>query len=189
MAALIGADMPMPPGGPIEIVFSFDTTGSMSYYIEKVRSKVTTIITRLLDDIPFLRIAVFAHGDYYDYEKYVTKHIDFTRDVDKLCNFVKGVEGTNGGDWQECYELVLQEVRTKLSWQPGSQRTLVMIGDSVPHDVAYYKKQGKYTAGKSVIDWKEETKRLHDEIVSYIQCNRDYNSKIILNAKKYVMEC
>ena len=33
--------------------------------------------------------------------------------------FVKKVEATGGGDFEECYELVLQEARTKLSWQPG----------------------------------------------------------------------
>ena len=157
--------MGMPPGGFIEIAFSFDTTGSMNSCIGKVREQVVEIITRLLGDVPFLRIAVFAHGDYCDAHKYITKHVDFTRDTDELCKFVKNVQGTGGGDWEECYELVLQEVRTKLSWQPGTQRALVMIGDAVPHEVEYYSR-GFGKKKRKAIDWKEETRRLHEETVS-----------------------
>ena len=65
---------------------------------------------------------VFAHGDYYrGPNPYVTKHVDFTTEQGKLVDFVKDVEltCTNGGDWEECYELVLREARTKLSWAPG----------------------------------------------------------------------
>ena len=42
---------------------------------------------------------------------------------------------TGGGyDLPEAYEMVLKEARTKLSWTPGSKRSLVMIGDSRPHE-------------------------------------------------------
>ncbi len=44
---------------------------------------------------------------------------------------------TGGGDWEECYELVLHQVQTQLNWSPGSQRALVMIGDAIPHDTTY----------------------------------------------------
>ena len=65
---------------------------------------------------------MFAHGDYYrGPNPYVTKHVDFSTEQGKLVDFVKDVEltCTNGGDWEECYELVLREARTKLSWAPG----------------------------------------------------------------------
>jgi len=63
---------------------------------------------------------VFAHGDYCDKDStYVTKFIDFTQDTKKLVSFVKNVKGTGGGDFEECYELVLQQARTDLSWTPG----------------------------------------------------------------------
>ena len=52
-----------------------------------------------------------AHGDYGD--PYVTKQLDFmdaahTADVK---GFLDDVKGTFGGDWAECYELVLYQVR------------------------------------------------------------------------------
>ena len=78
----------MPPGGPMEVMFSFDTTGSMSGCIAEVKTKVEEI-TRLFADIPGLR--VMAHGDYCDASAYVTKFVDFTNDQKKLTDFVKKV--------------------------------------------------------------------------------------------------
>ncbi len=42
-----------------------------------------------------------------------------------MCNFVRDVGPTGGGDYPECYELVLRESYTKLNWSPTSQRSLV----------------------------------------------------------------
>ncbi|CAH1269974.1 Hypp4267 [Branchiostoma lanceolatum] len=146
-----------PPGGPMEIVFSFDTTGSMGGCIAEVRREVQDIIRRLHADIPGIRIAIFAHGDYQDADStYVTKWVDFTTDADKLCEFVRTVQNTCGYDGDECYELVLRQVRTELSWTPGTQRSLVLIGDADPHEPSY----GLNTDN---IDWREETDRLYND--------------------------
>ena len=52
-----------------------------------------------------------AHGDYCDTNTYVTKWVDFTNDQKALCKFVNTVGATTGGDYPECYELVLHQVR------------------------------------------------------------------------------
>ena len=68
--------------------------------------------TRLFREIPGIRIAVFAHGDYQDKpQTYDTKWVDFTSDKKKVCNFIKNVSSTCGYDSDECYELVLRQVR------------------------------------------------------------------------------
>ncbi|VDI50656.1 Hypothetical predicted protein, partial [Mytilus galloprovincialis] len=142
------------PGGPMEICFSFDTTGSMGACINEVKGKVQDLIQRLQADIPGIRMAVFAHGDYCDKDNYITKHIDFSTDATELCNWVKTVGTTGGGDGDECYELVLQEVQS-LSWTPGSKRALVMIGDADPHEPGY-----NYGGKTYKIDWRDETYKL-----------------------------
>ena len=48
--------MAVPPGGPIEICFSFDTTGSMSGSIKAVKQNVQEMIQRLQSDIPGIRM-------------------------------------------------------------------------------------------------------------------------------------
>ncbi|KAH9509178.1 hypothetical protein Btru_049308 [Bulinus truncatus] len=141
------------PSGQLEVVFSFDTTGSMYSWLEEIRGRIQDMIQRLQADIPGIRIAVMAHGDYCDTDTYVTKWIDFTTDVVKLCDFVRTVEKTGGGDAPECYELVLRQVRTDLSWTPGSRRVLVLIGDDKPHEP-------NEACNKDKIDWRAETKAL-----------------------------
>ncbi|XP_050395189.1 uncharacterized protein LOC126814219 [Patella vulgata] len=139
----------LPPGGLMEIVFSFDTTGSMSSCLNQVRGQIQDMVQRLQADIPSIRMAVFAHGDYCDKSTYVTKYIDFTTDVNKLCDFVKTTGSTGGGDTDECYELVLRQVREDLSWTPGSRRSLVLIGDAPPHEPSY-------PQNTLNIDWRDE---------------------------------
>ncbi len=117
----------------IEIIFSFDTTGSMYPCLTQVRRNLKSTITRLLDEIPGMRIGIIAHGDYCDAgSTYVTKHLNLSGDVDTICDFVQRVEPTGGGDAPECYELVLHEARS-LNWSSSSTKVLVMIGDDIPH--------------------------------------------------------
>ncbi|XP_046552416.1 uncharacterized protein LOC124262038 [Haliotis rubra] len=123
--------------GPTQIVFSFDTTGSMSAILDEVRGRLQDMIQRLQADIPGISISVVAHGDYCDKDMfYVTSHLDFTDNVMELCNFVNESEGTGGGDVEECYELVLRLV-SGLAWKGDSQKVLIMIGDAYPHEPDY----------------------------------------------------
>ena len=154
---------------PIEIIISFDTTGSMSYYLDEVKNKIQDIIQRLFMDIPNMKIGVMAHGDYCD-EKvfYLMQKVDFTNDVGSLCQFVKDVEGTGGGDFEECYEWVLSQVRG-LSWTPGTQRSLIMIGDAIPHEA-------DYELNKEKLDWRAEADALYNEQgvrVYAVQCQNE----------------
>ncbi|XP_068676102.1 uncharacterized protein [Montipora foliosa] len=150
-----------------EIVFSFDTTGSMYPCLTQVRKRVGQTVTRLLNEIPGIRIAVFAHGDYQDKEAtYDTTWVDFSSDKKKICDFITNVSSTCGYDSDECYELVLRQVREQLSWTPDSQRSLVMIGDASPHPPSY-------SLNTLKIDWREEAKKLYNEMgvrIYSVQC-------------------
>lgn len=135
----------------IEVVFSFDTTGSMYPCLTQVRRKIKETVTRLLDEIAGIRIGIIAHGDYCDAgSTYVTKALDLSGDVDKICQFVQTVEATGGGDAPECYELVLHEAQS-LSWSSTASKTLVLIGDDIPHAPAKTPQK---------LNWRKETERL-----------------------------
>ena len=108
--------------GLVEVVFSFDTTGSMYACLAEVRRGIKEAIRRLKREVPGIRLAIIAHGDYCDTDTYVTKIQNFTEDEDTLCRFVSTVSATGGGDADECYELVLREAVTKLKWTQGSVR-------------------------------------------------------------------
>ena len=114
---------PKTGGSIVDVVFSFDTTGSMYACLAEVRRGIKEAIRRLKAEVPNIRIAIIAHGDYCDARfSYVTKMVGFTEDENLLCNFVQTVGATGGGDADECYELVLKEARTNLKWRPGSAR-------------------------------------------------------------------
>ncbi|MFO0758476.1 MAG: vWA domain-containing protein [Byssovorax sp.] len=135
----------------VEVVFSFDTTGSMYPCLTQVRKKLKSTVTRLTKEIPGIRIGIIAHGDYCDAKStYVTKALDLTDDVEKICRFVERVEPTGGGDAPECYELVLREAQS-LHWTPAYQKCFVLIGDDVPHGPAQNPKK---------IDWRAEVDAL-----------------------------
>lgn len=121
----------------IEVVFSFDTTGSMYPCLTQVRRKIKETVTRLMSEIPQMKIGIIAHGDYCDEgSTYVIKKFDISSDIDAICEFVQNVEPTGGGDAPECYELVLHEAQS-LSWSDNASKSLVLIGDDVPHPPAH----------------------------------------------------
>ena len=143
----------------IEVVFSFDTTGSMYPCLAEVRRKVKATVSRLFKDIPGIRVGVIAHGDYCDEgHSYLIKTFDLSMDEGAICRFVGNVGPTGGGDAPEAYEVVLHRARG-LSWSPGAQRVLVLIGDDVPHGPSYPQNRAK-------LNWRTETDRLLDQGVT-----------------------
>lgn len=143
--------------GMMEVAISFDTTGSMYGSLEEVRAKVQDLVQRLQADIPGIRVAIIAHGDYCDESTYIVKWIDFGASLPELCDFVKNVGSTGGGDGPECYELVMQRAREVLSWSPGSKRILIMIGDNLPHEPGY-----TYGGKTYHINWRDECAALKE---------------------------
>jgi hypothetical protein len=119
--------------------------------LSQVRSKVEETVRRLFRDIPNLKIGVVSHGDYCDGPN-VLRKIDLTNDMNQICNFIKTAPATGGGDAPECYELVLNEART-FTWDAGATRSLVLIGDDVPHS-PYEAQNAKK------LDWRNEIKLL-----------------------------
>lgn len=135
----------------IEVVFSFDTTGSMYPCLTQVRRKIKETVTRLIGEIPLIKIGIMAHGDYCDQgSTYVIKKFNITSDVNAICDFVQNVEPTGGGDAPECYELVLHEAQS-LSWSDAASKSLVLIGDDIPHPPAHNPKK---------LNWREEVDKL-----------------------------
>jgi hypothetical protein len=143
----------------IEVVFSFDTTGSMYPCLTQVRRKIKETVQRLINEIPLIKIGIIAHGDYCDEGlTYVTKHFDLSADIDAICDFVMNVEPTGGGDAPECYELVLHETQS-FSWSKSASKSLVLIGDDIPHAPAHNPKK---------LNWRQEIKKLAEqEIMVY----------------------
>jgi hypothetical protein len=142
---------------PIDVVISFDTTGSMYPVLTQVRRKIKEAVNRLMNELPNIHIGIIAHGDYCDAGRtYVTRHLDLTHDTTAMIDFVTNIQATGGGDAPECYELVLHEAQT-LAWRPDATRVFVLIGDDVPHPP---------TANPQHLNWRTEVATLTTQGVS-----------------------
>ncbi len=141
------------PGGAREIVFSWDTTGSMWPCLTQVRRNVEATIKRLFDNALNVRVGLVAHGDYCDGRRMISTH-ELSTNQNSLCRFVREVESTSGGDAPEAYEQVLHRVRT-FNWTDGHSKALVLIGDEVPHPPTYPDNRDR-------IDWRRESEALRD---------------------------
>lgn len=143
----------------VDLVISFDTTGSMYPCLAQLRQHVSDAVKRLFKQVPHLRIGIIAHGDYCDAgSTYVTKVFDLSSKEDEIVSFVKKVGPTGGGDSPECYELVLNEARA-LTWTAGKSKVLVMIGDDVPHGP-------EYSMNTKKLNWRNELDCLQEMGVS-----------------------
>jgi hypothetical protein len=140
-----------------EIVFSFDTTGSMYPCLTQVRRGVGDMIHTLFATLPRLRIGIVAHGDYCDGPAAV-QICNLTDNQDRLIQFVNKVPPTGGGDAPECYEEVLHIARD-FDWTSDDRKSLVLIGDDVPHTKGYRRQDNDKPV---LLDWKNEAKLLVD---------------------------
>lgn len=144
----------------IDLVVSFDTTGSMYPVLAQVRQQVEDFVKEMFTEFTDLRLGIIAHGDYCDKDNpYTIMVMDLTRDKDKLCSFVRDVKQTYGGDADECYELVLNTAANVLNWREDAQKAMLMIGDASPHGPMYH-------MNKDRLDWKNECVKLAEKGVT-----------------------
>lgn len=140
------------------VVFSFDTTGSMSPCIAEVRKRLRDLAEMMFQDIPGLKIGLIAHGDYCDGDNCITV-LDLTNDIAEIMSFITDTPNTGGGDMPECYEFVLHRARS-MSW-PDEGGAFVLIGDATPHE-----------QNPNNLDWREEANKLKEKKVQLfaMQC-------------------
>lgn len=150
-----------------DIVISFDTTGSMYPCLSEVKRNISNITERLFKEIPLLRIAIIAHGDYCDGDDVITQ-LDFTDDQTQIKSFINTAPCTSGGDYPECYELVLRNIKN-LSWRSNASiKSLILIGDAPPHE----KNENPHK-----IDWRIEAESLKNRNIQVfsVQCLNNGN--------------
>lgn len=71
---------PSTTDGMLDMVIAFDTTGSMSAYINAVKTHVKELVPKLFSSNPDLRISIVAFGDYGK----AYQVLDLTNDENKI---------------------------------------------------------------------------------------------------------
>ena len=158
----------------MDIVLSFDTTGSMRPCIREVRRKAVELVNTLFDEYNGLRIGIISHDDYCDYPR-IYNELLLTSNRKEIVDFINTTPDTSGGDSDECYELILDRV-SAFNWREDVAKVFVLLGDADPHEVGY-----RYNNFKVTVDWRERATYIKDRgIVLYpVQClygsSRFYN--------------
>jgi hypothetical protein len=156
----------------MDVVISFDDTGSMASVRAQVRQKIKSLVKELFVLDPDLRIGIIIHLDYCD--KDILKYLDLTTDQAVIDAFINSRLDGYGGDADECYELAINHIHSKMSWKSG-KKIAILIGDSEPHEVGY-RVYSKCIGGefKNMLDWQDELLICRDaDIKVYpIQCLR-----------------
>lgn len=143
-----------------DMVIAFDSTGSMSSYIQDVKSHVISLIPKLFEENKNLRLKIVVFGDYCDMVNSTTfgkayQESQLTNNTKSLINFVKEAQNTSGGDGDEFYELVIQKINTETPWRTNSKKSVLLIADCAPHKVGYTYRD---FVVKNQIDWRAEAK-------------------------------
>lgn len=152
---------PSTTDGMLDMVIAFDTTGSMSAYINAVKTHVKELVPKLFSSNPDLRIGIVAFGDYCDMRSKdnfgkAYQVLDLTNDENKIIKFINEAQNTSGGDGDEFYELVIKKITEETAWREDSTKAVLLIADAAPHKVGY---SYKGIISNAQIDWREEAKK------------------------------
>ena len=152
---------PSTTDGMLDMVIAFDTTGSMSAYINAVKAHVKELVPKLFSSNPDLRIGIVAFGDYCDMkskDNFGTAYqvLGLTNDENEIIKFINEAQNTSGGDGDEFYELVIKKITEETTWREGSTKAVLLIADAAPHEVGYSYRD---IVSNSQIDWREEAKK------------------------------
>jgi hypothetical protein len=118
----------------IDIAFVVDATGSMDDELDYLKAELADIIHKVKDSLPDfdLKVSVLFYRDVND--DYLTRHIDFTSDVDILVSYISTQIASAGGDTPEAVDAALEQTLNNMSWRENTlSKMLFLILDAPPH--------------------------------------------------------
>ncbi len=153
----------------IDIVLSFDTTGSMAPCLYQVRQVLSRLTDLIFTSIPLrgvsARVGVICHGDYDSVSQYIVKKLELTNNIDSIKHFILNTEAVrNSWNEGEAYEVALREANA-MAWNPSARKVIILVGDDKPHPA-------NFPGNTLQLDWKQELQSLTDmDIAIYaVQC-------------------
>ena len=122
------------PAMQADIAFIVDATGSMADEINFLKQDLVDIIGKVKsvrEDMKIRTAALFYRDEGDDY---LTRHHNFTDDVNKTADFVKKQNADGGGDYPEAVHTALERMLQDLSWSDNARTRLAfMLLDAPAH--------------------------------------------------------
>ena len=116
----------------LDVVFLFDSTGSMRSTIKGAKEKIRFLITLIETLVPEnTRIGL---GTYRDHgEGYVVRGKKLTSQFSDLYRFMRSVTASGGGDTPEAVAEALEWALDKNQFRNDAFKVIILIGDAEPH--------------------------------------------------------
>ena len=119
----------------VDVVFVFDTTGSVGGLIQAAKTKIWSIVNEIAKGkpTPEIRLGLIGYRDKGD--QYVTTRTDLTGDLDAVYEKLMAFGADGGGDGPEHVNQALAEAVNQMSWSQGRQalKIIFLVGDAPPH--------------------------------------------------------
>ncbi len=119
----------------LDIVITFDSTGSMEGEIQQVKSKIEQIGNVLLQMVPKTRISVCTYRDTDD--KYLVKGLPLTSDLSEVIDYLEEIEAGGGKDIPEGVDAGLNWSINQNSFRQNARKVILLFGDAPPHTQNY----------------------------------------------------
>lgn len=138
----------------LDVVLSFDLSGSMSDDMAAVKASANSIIDGLKTVSPDLKVGIMSHVDYpayYDYTAECGYAADYgmapdyaykldsalSSDLDAVKATIQGLGGYYGGDLPQNYARIVYETMAdpNVGWRGDAKRIVIIFGDDRPHDI------------------------------------------------------
>ncbi len=115
----------------LDIVITFDSTGSMQGEIDQVKSQIQRIGKTLLTLVPKARISLCTYRDQGD--AYIVRGLPLTSDLQQVDEFLRDVRADGGGDGPEAVQEGLRWSIEKNTFRPRARKVILLFGDAPPH--------------------------------------------------------
>ena len=117
----------------LEIVFVFDSTGSMTRTIFDTKSTIVEMLDVLHTLIPDARIGLVTYRDRGSQEEYQVREVPLDIDHWHATNFMQFVTANGGGDTPEDVHAGLNSAFNQ-DWRRDARRVVVLAGDAPAHN-------------------------------------------------------
>jgi hypothetical protein len=152
----------------LDAIFAFDTTGSMTPWVENVQEKMDYLARGLLEllDMEIGFVGVGDHGD----GRNMLQIKPPTADLEALKRNVGDLRPTDGGDTPEAFECLFKVLN---SLDYPTPTVLIIVTDSIPHGMEGYR--GIDDGCPFGVDWRAELDELRGRLqkVYLVSCAED----------------
>ncbi len=114
----------------VDIVFAFDTTGSMEEQIEGVKRICVDFANRLREHNRDFRLGLVAFGD--EIRSVHNADGDLTADAEEFKGWISQLQADGGDDTPEISLDAVQRA-AEMSYRPSTQKVIILITDAPPH--------------------------------------------------------